>query len=64
MARLFYHNPRFGVLDECTNATSVDVEEHLYRSAHPPHIFVGNGAVSSTQHLTGSSVMLSEVLSA
>ena len=33
MARLFYHRPRFGVLDECTNATSVDVEEHLYRHA-------------------------------
>lgn len=33
MARLFFHKPRFGVLDECTNATSVDVEEHLYRLA-------------------------------
>jgi ABC-type uncharacterized transport system fused permease/ATPase subunit len=33
MARLFYHGPRFGVLDECTNATSVDVEEHLYQHA-------------------------------
>jgi ABC-type uncharacterized transport system fused permease/ATPase subunit len=31
MARLFYHRPRFGVLDECTNAISVDVEEQLYR---------------------------------
>ena len=31
MARLFFQNPRFGVLDECTNATSVDIEEHLYR---------------------------------
>ena len=31
MARLFFHNPKFGVLDECTNATSVDIEEHLYR---------------------------------
>ena len=33
MARLFFHRPRFGVLDECTNATSVDVEELLYRHA-------------------------------
>lgn len=33
MARLFFHNPKFGILDECTNATSVDVEEHLYRLA-------------------------------
>jgi ABC-type transport system involved in cytochrome c biogenesis ATPase subunit len=34
MARLFYACPRFGVLDECTNATSVDVEERLYRHAN------------------------------
>ncbi|KAL0461296.1 UNVERIFIED_CONTAM: ABC transporter D family member 1 [Sesamum latifolium] len=33
MARLFFHKPQFGILDECTNATSVDVEEHLYRIA-------------------------------
>ncbi|PKI61174.1 hypothetical protein CRG98_018405 [Punica granatum] len=33
MARLFFHKPQFGILDECTNATSVDVEEHLYRLA-------------------------------
>ncbi|KAJ3698082.1 hypothetical protein LUZ61_001787 [Rhynchospora tenuis] len=33
MARLFFHQPKFGILDECTNATSVDVEEHLYRLA-------------------------------
>lgn len=34
MARLFFHKPKFGILDECTNATSVDVEEHLYRLAN------------------------------
>jgi ABC-type uncharacterized transport system fused permease/ATPase subunit len=33
MARLFFHKPMFGVLDECTNATSVDVEEALYQHA-------------------------------
>ena len=33
MARLFFHQPRFGILDECTNATSVDVEEALYAHA-------------------------------
>ncbi|MCO5596316.1 hypothetical protein L7F22_050377 [Adiantum nelumboides] len=33
MARLYFHQPKFAVLDECTNATSVDVEEHLYKIA-------------------------------
>uniref|UniRef100_A0A6N2LIZ8 ABC transmembrane type-1 domain-containing protein n=1 Tax=Salix viminalis TaxID=40686 RepID=A0A6N2LIZ8_SALVM len=34
MARLFFHKPTFAILDECTNATSVDVEEQLYRLAN------------------------------
>ncbi|KAL2620730.1 hypothetical protein R1flu_000935 [Riccia fluitans] len=33
MARLFFHHPRYGILDECTNATSLDVEEGLYKLA-------------------------------
>lgn len=34
MARLFFHQPKYGILDECTNATSVDVEEQLYKLAN------------------------------
>ncbi|EGD77957.1 ATP-binding cassette [Salpingoeca rosetta] len=33
MARLFFHEPLYGVLDQCTDAVSVDVEEQLYREA-------------------------------
>ena len=33
IARLFYNKPRFGVLDECTSAVSMDVEERLYAAA-------------------------------
>ncbi|KAL9332697.1 hypothetical protein ACSQ67_002307 [Phaseolus vulgaris] len=40
MARLFFHKPKFGILDECTNATSVDVEEHLYGLANKMGITV------------------------
>ncbi|TQE00282.1 hypothetical protein C1H46_014114 [Malus baccata] len=40
MARLFFHKPKFAILDECTNATSVDVEEQLYRLAKDMNITV------------------------
>eukprot|EP00039_Didymoeca_costata_P001964 m.56591 g.56591 ORF g.56591 m.56591 type:complete len:1243 (+) comp11047_c0_seq2:42-3770(+) len=33
MARLFYHKPQFAILDQCTDAISVDVEEDLYKTA-------------------------------
>jgi ABC-type oligopeptide transport system ATPase subunit len=38
MARLFYHNPEFAILDECTAAVSLDVEKELYARCQQKNI--------------------------
>ena len=48
VARMFYHSPKIAIMDECTSAVSVDVEEGLYRQA----VERGITLVTLSQHMT------------
>lgn len=38
MARMYYHKPRFAVLDECTSAVSPEMEQKMYATAQKLNI--------------------------
>jgi len=49
MARMFYHAPQFAILDECTSAVSIDVEDFMYK--HCKSLGIGLFTVSHRKTL-------------
>ena len=48
VARMLFHEPKFGLLDECTSAVSIDQEEELHAATHR----AGITCVTVSQNMT------------
>ena len=62
MARLFYHKPDFAVLDECTSAVSLDVEESLYQYAQECGVTVITITQAFDRHNDGVHTVVNAIL--
>ncbi|KAI0684127.1 hypothetical protein BC835DRAFT_1422565 [Cytidiella melzeri] len=51
MARVFFHKPKFAVLDECTSAVSSDVEGRMYEHAKPQAIWKAHWTLVKVAYL-------------
>ncbi|KAI7989945.1 ABC transporter D family member 1 [Camellia lanceoleosa] len=53
MTRLFYHKPKFAIIDECTGAVTTDMEERFYakvRAMEPSCITISHRPVLAAFH--------------